>query len=64
VLLYRSSKSELAPQEDQGFVLMQSTSPPNATLQRKAQYDAATYDLVIKSLKPITCFRSMRRGCR
>jgi len=57
VLLYRSSKSELAPQEDQGFVLMQSTSPPNATLQRKAQYDAATYDLVIKSLKPDHVFQ-------
>jgi multidrug efflux pump len=36
-LLYRSSRSELAPQEDQGFVLAQSTYAPNATLQRKLQ---------------------------
>ncbi len=38
VLLYRSAKSELAPQEDQGFVLAQSTSAPDATLQRKLLY--------------------------
>jgi multidrug efflux pump len=57
VFLYRSSKGELAPQEDQGFVLMQATSAPNATLQRKALYDAATYDLVIKSLKPDHVFQ-------
>jgi multidrug efflux pump len=34
-LLYRSARSELAPQEDQGFVLAQPTSAPDATLQRK-----------------------------
>ena len=33
--LYRSSQSELAPQEDQGFVLVQATYAPDATLQRK-----------------------------
>ena len=37
--LYSSSKSELAPQEDQGFVLMQATSAPNATLEGKSIYD-------------------------
>jgi multidrug efflux pump len=46
VFLYRSSKSELAPQEDQSFIVMQSTSAPDATLQRRALYDVATYDLV------------------
>jgi multidrug efflux pump len=51
VFLYKSSKSELAPQEDQGFVIMSPVSPPNATLQRKALYDAQTYDVVVKNTK-------------
>jgi multidrug efflux pump len=42
VLLYRSSQSELAPQEDQSFIIMQPTSAPNATLQQKSLYDAKT----------------------
>ncbi len=46
VFLYGSSKSELAPQEDQGFVLMQATSAPDATLQRKALYDAQTFEVI------------------
>ncbi len=49
--LYGSAKSELAPQEDQGFVLMQSTSAPDATLQRKALYDAQTYDVLTHAVK-------------
>jgi multidrug efflux pump len=57
VFLYRGSKSELAPQEDQGFVLMLSTSPPNATLQRKAQYDAATFDVIKRETKPDHIFQ-------
>ena len=36
VYLYGSSKKELAPQEDQGFVLMQMIAAPNATLAQKA----------------------------
>ena len=44
-LLYRSAKSELAPQEDQGFVGAQPTSAPNATLQRKLQYAHQAYEI-------------------
>ncbi len=43
--LYTSSKSELAPQEDQGFVLAQATSAPNATLAGKSLYDAQGFDI-------------------
>jgi multidrug efflux pump len=45
-LLYRSSKSELAPQEDQGFVLAQATYPPAATLQRKLYYGAQAFEIL------------------
>jgi multidrug efflux pump len=45
-LLYRSAKSELAPQEDQGFVLAQPTYAPDATLQRKVMYGAASYQVL------------------
>ncbi|HXA36033.1 MAG TPA: efflux RND transporter permease subunit [Steroidobacteraceae bacterium] len=43
LLLYRSSRSELAPQEDQGFVLSQATYAPDATLQRKLMYGDQAY---------------------
>jgi multidrug efflux pump len=46
VLLYRSAQSELAPQEDQSFIIMQPTSAPNATLQQKSLYDAKTLDVL------------------
>ncbi len=45
-LLYHSSKSELAPQEDQGFIGAQPTSAPDATLQRKLLYGAQTYKIM------------------
>ncbi len=51
VYLYSSSQAELAPQEDQGFVLMQPTSAPDATLQRKVQYDKQVYELVTKEFQ-------------
>jgi multidrug efflux pump len=38
--LYGNSTSELAPQEDQGIILTQSTYAPNATLQQKFLYAA------------------------
>lgn len=41
--LYTNSKSELAPEEDQGAILMQSTLAPNATLQQKLLYSAEVY---------------------
>jgi multidrug efflux pump len=44
-LLYRSAKSELAPQEDQGFVGAQPTSAPDATLQQKLLYGAQAYGI-------------------
>src|SRR5882757_9649781 len=43
--MYSSAKSELAPQEDQGFVLAQATSAPDATLQGKSIYDKAAFDI-------------------
>ena len=36
--LYSNSKSELAPQEDQGFILGLTTAPPDATLQQRTIY--------------------------
>ncbi|HML27408.1 MAG TPA: efflux RND transporter permease subunit [Hyphomicrobium sp.] len=41
--LYSNSKSELAPEEDQGVILTQSTLAPNATLQQKLLYSAEVY---------------------
>jgi multidrug efflux pump len=46
--LYGSSKSELAPQEDQGFVVMLGTPAPNATLQQKLLYAPQVHDIVKK----------------
>jgi multidrug efflux pump len=43
--MYSSAKSELAPQEDQGFILAQATSAPDATLQGKSIYDVAAFDI-------------------
>jgi multidrug efflux pump len=57
VFLYKSSKSELAPQEDQGFVIMSPILPPNATLQRKALYDQQLFDIIVKSIKPDHVFQ-------
>jgi multidrug efflux pump len=47
-LLYRSSKSELAPQEDQGFMALQPTSSPDATLQQKVFYGNQAYAIFRK----------------
>jgi multidrug efflux pump len=44
--LYGSAKSELAPQEDQGFIIMQATPAPNATLQGKLLYHPQVLDIV------------------
>ena len=46
------SKSELAPQEDQGFVLLSATSAPNATLATKIGYFESIYKLVTRIAKP------------
>jgi len=57
VFLYKSSKSELAPQEDQGFVIMQSTSAPDASLAQKALYDAETFKLSSRVAHPQHVFQ-------
>jgi multidrug efflux pump len=49
--LYGSAKSELAPQEDQGFVLMQATPAPNATLQQRLLYRPTVFDLIMREAK-------------
>ncbi len=54
-LLYRSAHSELAPQEDQGFLFAQATSAPDATLQQKGLYTAEQYKLA-KDLHDIDIF--------
>ncbi len=55
--LYTSSHSELAPQEDQGFVLLQPTSAPNASLQQKILNDQALYTLMQTELHPQHIFQ-------
>jgi multidrug efflux pump len=51
-LLYTSSRSELAPQEDQSFVVAQATYAPDATLDRKVYYGSQAY-AVIHSQKEV-----------
>jgi multidrug efflux pump len=57
VFLYKSSKSELAPQEDQGFVIMSSTSAPNSTLQARTLYDVQAFDMATRIFKPQHIFQ-------
>lgn len=46
--LYANSKSELAPNEDQGIILTQSIPAPNATLQQKIIYADQVYKILAK----------------
>jgi multidrug efflux pump len=55
--MYTSAKSELAPQEDQGFVIVQSTPAPNATLQAKVLYDKEAFDIAWNTAKPAHTFQ-------
>jgi multidrug efflux pump len=55
--LYGSSKSELAPQEDQSFIIMQATSAPNATLQNRSLYDDESFHFVTANAKPAHIFQ-------
>ncbi|BDU74485.1 efflux RND transporter permease subunit [Mesoterricola silvestris] len=41
--LFVTSKSELAPQEDQGFILASITGPPNSTVQQMQTYADQVY---------------------
>jgi multidrug efflux pump len=44
VYLFNTSKAELAPQEDQGFILLPVTGPPNATVQQMQKYTDQIFD--------------------
>src|SRR5438552_1858596 len=45
VYLFMTSKSELAPPEDQGVVLYQAIGPPNATPQQMSEYSKQIFDI-------------------
>jgi multidrug efflux pump len=45
VYLFMTSKSELAPQEDQGIVLSQIQGPPNATIQQMQTYADQVFNI-------------------
>ncbi|HSS71740.1 MAG TPA: efflux RND transporter permease subunit [Casimicrobiaceae bacterium] len=45
VYLFMTSKAELAPQEDQGIVLMQVLGPPNATPQQMMVYSKQVFEI-------------------
>ncbi len=45
---YLGSKSELAPEEDQGFLIAINTPAPNATLQQKLLYSHQAYESFAK----------------
>jgi len=55
--MYSSAKSELAPQEDQSFLLAQSTSAPAATLQGKSIYDARAFEVATSIAHPENVFQ-------
>jgi multidrug efflux pump len=45
--LFQGAKSELAPQEDQGVVILFSTNAPDATIPQSARYDAYLNKLML-----------------
>jgi len=45
ITVLRNAASELAPQEDQGVVITQSISAPNATLQQRQMYSRQVYTI-------------------
>jgi multidrug efflux pump len=45
VYLFKTAKSELAPQEDQGIVLTNTQGPPNATIDQMALYSRQVYNI-------------------
>jgi len=55
VLLFRSSKSELAPQEDQGLIMCQMQGPPTATVQQMQAYS----DQIFQRSNTLPEFRQM-----
>ena len=55
--MYSSAKNELAPQEDQSFVLVQATSAPGSTLQGKSMYDKQAFDIASAAAHPRHVFQ-------
>ncbi|WP_341991443.1 efflux RND transporter permease subunit [Azorhizobium sp. AG788] len=55
--LYTSASSELAPEEDQGIILSQSISAPNATLDQKKLYGRQTFETFAKHPETETIFQ-------
>lgn len=45
--LYSTTKSELAPQEDQGIIITLSTAAANATLEQRLMYSKQVYDIFV-----------------
>jgi multidrug efflux pump len=43
--LYAGTKSEIAPQEDQGVIITLATSAPNATIDQRLMYSRQIYDI-------------------
>ncbi len=54
--LYVGSKSELAPEEDQGFILGLATPPANATLQQRQLYNKSISDQILAFPETETVF--------
>lgn len=55
--LYSTSKSELAPDEDQGVILVLTNSAPSATPDQREFYGRQLYDLVAKRPETGTVFQ-------
>lgn len=55
--LYSSSKSELAPDEDQGVILVLTNSAPSSTPDQRQFYGRQLYDLVAKRPETGTVFQ-------
>ena len=62
--LQKGIQHELAPQEDQGYLLALSTPAPNATLQQKVLYAQQVHDVFASYPKPSTSSRSTRPALR
>ncbi|MFS8038998.1 efflux RND transporter permease subunit [Xanthobacter sp. AM11] len=60
--LYGTAQSELAPEEDQGIILAQSISAPNATLQQKQLYNRQTFEIFQKHPETETVFQVESTG--
>jgi multidrug efflux pump len=64
IYLYTTSKSELAPTEDQGIVLMQASGPPNATVNQMQTYANQIFQMSSKESEYRQMFRIASTGAR